>query len=123
MEEAIRQKLVSRSLGHGEKVERPAGRPLLERVSAPADLKALSREELRRLCAEIREFIIDVVSAKGGHLGASLGMVEMTVALESVLDLPRDRIVWDTGHQAYVHKVLTGRREALWSIRQFGGIS
>ncbi len=125
MEEAIRQKLVGRALGQerGERVERAPGRSILERVAAPADLRALSREELHGLCSEIREFIIDVVASKGGHLGASLGMVEMTVALETVLDLPRDRIVWDTGHQAYVHKVLTGRREALWSIRQFGGIS
>ena len=96
---------------------------LLQRIGAPSDLKGLSREELHRLCLEIREFIIDVISRKGGHLGASLGVVELTVALESVLDLPRDRLVWDTGHQAYVHKVLTGRRDELWNIRQQGGIS
>jgi 1-deoxy-D-xylulose-5-phosphate synthase len=97
--------------------------PVLPRIESPADLRALDRDELVRLCAEIREFIVDVVSEKGGHLGASLGLVELTVALLRVLDLPEDRIVWDTGHQAYVHKVLTGRREALWSIRQYGGIS
>lgn len=96
---------------------------VLERVSAPSDLKRLSREDLRALCAEAREFVIDVVSQKGGHLGASLGVVELTVALETCLDLPEDRIVWDTGHQAYVHKILTGRREALWTIRQRDGIS
>ena len=125
MEEAIRQKLVSRprDASREERLERSVERPVLERVASPADLRTLSREELRRLCAEVREYIIDVVASKGGHLGASLGIVEMTVALETVLDLPRDRIVWDTGHQAYVHKVLTGRREALWSIRQYGGIS
>lgn len=99
-----------------------AGR-LLAGIDSPADLQSLSREQLRRLCVEVREFIIDVVSTKGGHLGASLGVVELTVALARVLDLPRDRIVWDTGHQAYVHKVLTGRRDELWSIRQRGGIS
>ena len=96
---------------------------LLQRIALPSDLKSLDREELARLCEEVRDFIIEVVSQKGGHLGASLGVVELTVALEACLDLPRDRVVWDTGHQAYVHKVLTGRREALWTIRQFGGIS
>ncbi len=96
---------------------------LLDRIASPRDLKALARPQLLELCSEIRELIIDVVSQKGGHLGASLGVVELTVALEACLDLPRDRIVWDTGHQAYVHKVLTGRRKALWTIRQYGGIS
>ncbi|HJQ98000.1 MAG TPA: 1-deoxy-D-xylulose-5-phosphate synthase, partial [Candidatus Polarisedimenticolaceae bacterium] len=97
--------------------------PVLPRIAAPGDLRRLDDDELDRLCAEIREFIIDVVSQKGGHLGASLGVVELTVALHRILDLPHDRIVWDTGHQAYVHKVLSGRREALWGIRQAGGIS
>ena len=96
---------------------------LLDRIESPSDLDGLSRPELRRLCHEIREFVIDVVSQKGGHLGASLGVVELTVALHKVLNLPTDRIVWDTGHQAYIHKVLTGRRDALWTIRQHGGIS
>jgi 1-deoxy-D-xylulose-5-phosphate synthase len=96
---------------------------MLDRVTDPADLKALTEAELLTLCAEIREYIIDVVSQKGGHLGASLGVVELTVALARVLDLPEDRVVWDTGHQAYVHKVLTGRKDALWGIRQYGGIS
>ena len=97
--------------------------PVLDGVQSPADLRRLTREELGRLCDEVREFIIDVVSQKGGHLGASLGVVELTVALGATLDLPRDRLVWDTGHQAYVHKVLTGRRDLLWTIRQQGGIS
>jgi 1-deoxy-D-xylulose-5-phosphate synthase len=92
-------------------------------VTKPADLKALSHAELSELCSQIRDHIVDVVSQKGGHLGASLGVVELTVALARVLDLPHDRIVWDTGHQAYVHKVLTGRKDALWGIRQYGGIS
>ena len=128
MEEAIRGKFTARPRGterdEAVPAERvPAGSRVLSRVGSPADLKALSRVELRRLCDEIREFIVDVVSQKGGHLGASLGVVELTVALEATLELPRDRIVWDTGHQAYVHKVLTGRRDDLWTIRQFGGIS
>ena len=101
----------------------PSSGALLDRIESPSDLNGLSRPELRRLCHEIREFVIDVVSQKGGHLGASLGVVELTVALHKVLNLPTDRIVWDTGHQAYIHKVLTGRRDALWTIRQHGGIS
>jgi 1-deoxy-D-xylulose-5-phosphate synthase len=112
--------------GTEEEVPKPvsdATPPILDRVRSPADLEALTPDELRRLCREIREFIIDVVSQKGGHLGASLGVVELTVALHRVLDLPRDRLVWDTGHQAYVHKVLTGRKDALWGIRQSRGIS
>ncbi len=96
---------------------------ILDRVREPADLRGLTPAELTTLCAEIREYIVDVVSQKGGHLGASLGVVELTVALSRVLDLPNDRVVWDTGHQAYVHKVLTGRKQALWGIRQYGGIS
>lgn len=105
-------------MGKGEEEER-----LLDRIESPADLKGLSTQQLLDLCQEIRDFIIDVVSQKGGHLGASLGVVELTIALESLLDPPRDKVVWDTGHQAYVHKVITGRKEALWTIRQYGGIS
>ena len=96
---------------------------ILGRVAGPADLKALTPAGAQALCGEIRDYIVDVVSQKGGHLGASLGVVELTVALARVLDLPHDRVVWDTGHQAYVHKVLTGRKDALWGIRQYGGIS
>jgi 1-deoxy-D-xylulose-5-phosphate synthase len=123
MEEAIRRPgtRTRDTQASSEEASRPVA--VLQRVGAPADLKTLSRDELRQLCQEIRDYIVDVVSQKGGHLGASLGVVELTVALETVLDLPRDKVVWDTGHQAYVHKVLTGRREALWSIRQKEGIS
>jgi len=127
MEEAIREKLsapASRARKKEEADDEAAAvQPVLPRIGGPADLKRLSRPELHRLCDEIREFIVDVVSEKGGHLGSSLGVVELTVALETVLDLPRDKVVWDTGHQAYVHKVLTGRRDQLWTIRQYGGIS
>ena len=103
--------------------EAPSRPRLLDRIGSPADVRQLPADDLPRLCEEIRAFIVDVVSQKGGHLGASLGVVELTVALHRVLDLPNDRIVWDTGHQAYVHKVLTGRKAALWGIRQHGGIS
>jgi 1-deoxy-D-xylulose-5-phosphate synthase len=128
MEEVIRGKAHSALHGEvhdqaGARVNAAADAPVLPGIRTPADLKPLTRAQLRLLCEEIREYIIDVVSQKGGHLGASLGVVELTVALEALLDLPRDRVVWDTGHQAYVHKVLTGRREELWTIRQYGGIS
>jgi 1-deoxy-D-xylulose-5-phosphate synthase len=96
---------------------------LLDRVVLPSDMDDLGPEELLQLCKELREFVIDVVSSKGGHLGASLGVVELTVALCKVLNLPEDRLVFDVGHQAYIYKVLTGRKEKLWGIRQHGGIS
>jgi 1-deoxy-D-xylulose-5-phosphate synthase len=125
MDDVVRDGFVGPS---GERANEPSAAArragsLLDRVEAPADLKAMSTDELTALCGELRDFIVDVVSQKGGHLGASLGVVELTVALARTLDLPNDRIVWDTGHQAYVHKVLTGRKQALWSIRQYGGIS
>jgi 1-deoxy-D-xylulose-5-phosphate synthase len=126
MEHVIRGKAAPRKRVARERTDASDAAPprsLLSRIDSPADLKELERDELVRLCDEVREFIIDVVSQKGGHLGASLGVVELTVALAAVLDLPEDRLVWDTGHQAYVHKVLTGRREALWTIRQSGGVS
>jgi 1-deoxy-D-xylulose-5-phosphate synthase len=103
--------------------EQGSAERLLDRIDSPRDLAGLTRPQLRQLCREIRELVIDVVSQKGGHLGSSLGVVELTVALHHVLNAPEDRIVWDTGHQAYVHKILTGRRQALWTIRQHGGIS
>ncbi len=96
---------------------------LLSRVSGPADLKSLTRQQLKQLAGEVRTFVLQVVSRTGGHLGASLGVVELTVALHHVYDAPRDKIVWDVGHQAYIHKVLTGRRDQLFTIRQYGGIS
>ena len=97
--------------------------PLLDKIDSPADLRGLSLEELEQVCAELRQYIIDVVTRIGGHFGSSLGAVELTVGLHTVFDTPRDRIVWDVGHQAYGHKALTGRREELKHIRQAGGIS
>ena len=96
---------------------------ILETVDSPADLKRLSTEELERLAGELRQYVIDVVSRTGGHLAPSLGVVELTIALHYVFDAPRDRIVWDVGHQTYPHKVLTGRREQLPTIRQYQGLS
>jgi len=96
---------------------------LLDRVKYPRDVRALSRQELHELAKEVRERHIDVVSRVGGHFGASLGVVELTVALHHVFETPRDKIVWDTGHQAYIHKILTGRNERLPTIRQKDGLA
>ncbi|HEX6058424.1 MAG TPA: 1-deoxy-D-xylulose-5-phosphate synthase [Gemmatimonadaceae bacterium] len=96
---------------------------ILSRIASPADMKALSRDELRALCAEIRERLIDVCSRTGGHIGAGLGVVELTVAMHHVFDAPRDQIVWDVGHQAYPHKLLTGRDGRMETLRQEGGVS
>ena len=97
---------------------------LLESVNSPADLRRLSYAELDVLAGEIREFIVDAVSAAGsGHLGSNLGAVELTLAVHRVFDSPRDAVLWDTGHQAYVHKIVTGRRESFTSLRQAGGLS
>jgi 1-deoxy-D-xylulose-5-phosphate synthase len=96
---------------------------LLERVQTPADLRALDRDELTELCREIREHLVDAVQKTGGHISSSLGATELTVALHRVFDSPRDKLVWDTGHQGYVHKLLTGRRERFDTLRQFGGMS
>lgn len=96
---------------------------LLENIDAPSDVKALSPDQLRALAQEIRAYLTDCVSRTGGHLAPSLGVVELTLALHKVYDIPRDKLIWDVGHQAYVHKILTGRREQLPTIRQHGGIS
>jgi 1-deoxy-D-xylulose-5-phosphate synthase len=96
---------------------------ILTRLESTADLKALSRDELRTLAAEIREELIDTCSRTGGHIGAGLGVVELAVALHHVLDTPRDQLVWDVGHQGYPHKLLTGRRDRMETLRQEGGIS
>ncbi len=97
--------------------------PTLDRVRIPADMRNFSPEQLRNLADELRAETVDVVSTTGGHLGASLGVVELTVALHAVFDTPRDRILWDVGHQAYPHKILTGRRDRIRTLRQPGGLS
>ncbi len=97
--------------------------PLLQSVNDPADLRRLSRAELKVLSTELRAFVLDSVSKTGGHLSSNLGTVELTVALHHVFDTPYDRLVWDVGHQTYPHKILTGRRDRMGTLRQFGGIS
>src|SRR5271157_2320296 len=95
----------------------------LDKIDSPADLKKLNLTELKVLVEELRDYLVDTISQIGGHLGASLGVVELTVALHYVFDTPTDKLIFDVGHQGYIHKILTGRREALKSIRQKGGIS
>lgn len=97
--------------------------PILNNIHSPADLKSLSGDELVQLCSEIRHFLIDSVSANPGHFGASLGVVELTVAIHKVFNTPYDQLIWDVGHQAYPHKILTGRRELFHTNRQYKGIS
>ena len=101
----------------------PVKTPLLDRVSYPADLRNLSVEQLTLLAEELRAETIDAVSVTGGHLGSALGVVELTVAIHAVFDTPRDRVIWDVGHQAYPHKILTGRRDRIRTLRQGGGLS
>jgi 1-deoxy-D-xylulose-5-phosphate synthase len=97
--------------------------PLLQKVNAPSDLRTLSRSDLKALSDELRAYVLDSVSKTGGHLSSNLGTVELTVALHHVFNTPYDRVVWDVGHQTYPHKILTGRRERMTSLRQLGGIS
>jgi len=97
--------------------------PLLSRIDSPADLRALSRSELPAVVEELRRYLIQTVSRMGGHFAAGLGTVELTVALHYVFETPHDRLVWDVGHQAYPHKVLTGRRDRLATIKQAGGLA
>ena len=96
--------------------------PILDRLQDPAELRGLSEAELVQLAAEIRETIIRTVAVTGGHLGSSLGVVEITLALHRLLESPRDHIVWDTGHQAYAHKLLTGRLDRFPTLRQIDGL-
>ena len=97
--------------------------PLLSRIESPADLRKLPRSQLGELASELRRYLINTVSEMGGHFAAGLGTVELTVALHYVFDTPNDRLVWDVGHQAYPHKVLTGRRDRLRTIKQTGGLA
>ncbi|HAH09962.1 MAG TPA: 1-deoxy-D-xylulose-5-phosphate synthase, partial [Alphaproteobacteria bacterium] len=97
--------------------------PTLDRVLYPEDLRRFNRDELRALVSELRAETIDAVSQTGGHLGAGLGVVELTVAIHRIFSTPHDRLIWDVGHQAYPHKILTGRRDRIRTLRQGGGLS
>src|SRR6201986_3978626 len=97
--------------------------PLLDRINTPDDLKTIDRDQLNEVSRELREELIDAVSLTGGHFGAGLGVVELTVALHYVFDAPADKVIWDVGHQAYPHKILTGRRDRIRTLRQGGGLS
>ena len=96
---------------------------LLSKINSPADLKKINKDELHKVCDELRQYIIDVVSVHGGHFAASLGVVELTVALHYIYNTPYDQLVWDVGHQAYGHKILTGRRDRFVTNRKYNGIS
>src|SRR2546421_10688224 len=95
---------------------------LLEKINSPADLRRLRPDQLQDVAEEIRQYILETMSRVGGHTGASLGAIELAVAMHYAFDTPRDRLVWDVGHQAYAHKILTGRRDQLASIKQYGGL-
>nr|MBP8796385.1 1-deoxy-D-xylulose-5-phosphate synthase [Lachnospiraceae bacterium] len=95
---------------------------VLEKINHPNDIKNLKKEELPLLADEIREFLIRTISESGGHLASNLGVVELTMAMHLVFDLPKDKMIWDVGHQAYTHKLLTGRRENFANLRKFGGM-
>jgi 1-deoxy-D-xylulose-5-phosphate synthase len=101
----------------------PTKTPLLDTIASPADTRGFSLAELKQLAAEVRAETIDAVSVTGGHLGAGLGVVELTVALHHVFETPKDIVIWDVGHQAYPHKILTGRRDRIKTLRQGGGLS
>ena len=96
---------------------------ILEKIKSPEDLRSLDGNELEELCSEVRQFIVDTVTETGGHLGSNLGIVEMTVALHRVFNSPRDIVLFDTGHQAYVHKLFTGRMAGFAALRKSGGLS
>src|SRR6059036_2697504 len=97
--------------------------PILDTIHTPADLRRLDEKQLRQVADELRTETINAVAATGGHLGAGLGVVELTVALHYVFNTPHDRVIWDVGHQAYPHKILTGRRDRIRTLRQGGGLS
>ena len=96
---------------------------ILEHIEGPWDVKSLSAEEITVLASEIRQFLIDKISVTGGHLASNLGVVELTIALYLAFDLPKDKVIWDVGHQSYTHKILSGRREMFSDLRQYGGLS
>ena len=97
--------------------------PLLDTVTAPKDIAGFSKDELRQLSDELRAETIDAVSVTGGHLGAGLGVVELSVAIHHIFNAPDDKLIWDVGHQCYPHKILTGRRDRIRTLRQGGGLA
>src|SRR5881628_679694 len=101
----------------------PSSHPLLDTIENPGELRKLERGALPQLARELRAFVLESVAQTGGHLSSNLGTVELTIALHYVFDTPRDRLVWDVGHQTYAHKILTGRREAMARLRMAGGPS
>ena len=96
---------------------------MLERIQKANDIKKLAPEELPELAQEIRQFLIEKISRTGGHLASNLGVVELTMAIHLVFDLPKDKIIWDVGHQSYTHKILTGRKDGFDDLRKYGGMS
>src|SRR3984885_2687678 len=109
--------------GSGDLELRNSPGALLEGIRLPDDLRSLDESKLRSVAEELRRELIEAVAVTGGHLGAGLGVVELTVALHYVFDTPRDKLIWDVGHQAYPHKILTGRRSRIRTLRQGGGLS
>src|SRR5262245_21850846 len=109
----------------GGEVDKPssAATPLLDRIKSPADLRKLAESELPNVAREVRERMVDVISKVGGHFAPGLGVVELTIALHYVFNTPRDKLIWDAGHQGYPHKILTGRSKEFADIRQAGGPS
>jgi 1-deoxy-D-xylulose-5-phosphate synthase len=95
----------------------------LDKINDPEDLRKLSKDKLGIVCSEVRKYIIDTLASVGGHFASNLGVVELTVALHYVFNTPEDRLIWDVGHQTYPHKILTGRRESLKTVRKYLGIS
>ena len=96
---------------------------MLEKIQKPNDIKKIPADQLPALAEEIREFIIESLSKTGGHLASNLGVVELTIAMHCVFDLPKDKLIWDVGHQSYTHKILTGRKDGFETLRREGGIS
>ena len=96
---------------------------MLEKIQKPNDIKKIPADQLPALAEEIRKFIIESLSKTGGHLASNLGVVELTIAMHRVFDLPKDKLIWDVGHQSYTHKILTGRKDGFDTLRKFGGMS